>query len=164
MRYSVILLLSFAAASNLAAQGDHGGVGRAGGRSAHDQQQSEALAQNNDPRFVAYRKLIDQDLKKSVRQVVIEYERAQRKKIQLAPGQFLAVQLVAKENNISPELLAASVGGSRGMHHALAAPTASDFQDQLVRSLQSLAGLKPDLAQQSTSKALAAIAAVPPVS
>ncbi len=164
MRHSVILLFALAAASSLAAQGDHGGVGRAGGRTAHEGQQSDALAQNNDPRFVAYRKLIEQNLGKSVRQVVIEYGRAQRKKIQLAPDQFLAVQVAAKENNISPEILAANVGGDKAAHHGLAAANASEFQDRLAGSLQRLAGLKPDSAQEAAKKALVAISATPPTS
>jgi hypothetical protein len=161
MRRSVILFFTVAAASNLVAQGDHGGVGRAGGRTAHEGQQSEALAQNNDPRFLAHRKLIEQHLSKSVRQVVIEYEQAQRKKIQLAPDQFLAVEVAAKENSISADILAASVGGDKGAHHGLAAATASGFQDRLANSLQLLGGLKPDSAREAAKKAVAAISATP---
>jgi hypothetical protein len=166
VRYAAAFLCVLVVTSPLAAQGDHGGVGRAGGsRTAHEGQQSEALAQNNDPRFIAYKKLIDQDLNKTVRQVVSEYEQVQqKKKIQLAPDQFLAVQVAAKQYNIRPTTLAASVGSPAGAHHMLAAPAQPAFQEQLANSLQKLAGLEPAIAQDAAKKAVAAVAAVPPAS
>ncbi len=154
---TIVIFTLFATMTSVLAQ--HGDVGRDGGsRIAHEHKQSEALTKNNDPRFVPYKSLIDRRLKKSVRQVVEDYDRALHNKIKVSPEQFLAIQLVAIENHVDSKPLLKSVGSINSGDGGDGTPTPTNgFIEQLATSLQNLAGMNVDLARDIAGKAELAV-------
>jgi hypothetical protein len=156
-----VLLAALTCVSSLLAQRDRD-VGRTGGsRIEHETRQSEALQQNNDPRFASYRDLINDRLDKQVRQVVADYERTQKRNVQISPQQFIAVQIAAKETKINAETLTLSLAGAAQKQkniQLLAQPSDGEFQQRLAGSIERLAGLAPDVARETAQNATNAVA------
>jgi hypothetical protein len=167
MKQLMILTTLLMMTGSLVAQGDRGGVGRDGGsRDLHEERRAQTLEENNDPRFLPHRLFISQKLQKSVRQVVVDYDRTQKKGIQLSPQQFVTVEYAAKETGLDAQTLAANtgryvaLGKQKGTKLALAAHSDDEFKDQLAKSLARMAGLSDSEAQQKASASLASVKAM----
>lgn len=161
MKYLATILALLMPASFLWAQ--HGGAGRDGGsRTTQDERRSEALQQNDDPRFTPFRSVIAKKLGKTVRQMVADYDQTAKKGIRMAPDQFVAVHLAAKETNLDPTVLAANTWHPPASHGMLAAPVPStpsteEFKEQLAKSLMRLANISKEDAEQKAGKSLNAV-------
>lgn len=169
MKYLVIALTMLTPAYSLLAQR---GAGRDGGsRAASAERRSDMLSQNNDPRFTPFRSVISKKLGKTVRQMVADYDKSMHTGIRLAPEQFVAVHLAAKEAKLDPTVLAANTWRPSVGHGMFAAqvslpPSPDEFKDQLTRSLMELANMSKNEAEQKAGSSMAAVspaaAATPP--
>jgi hypothetical protein len=130
---------------------------------ANEVRRSEALEQNNDPRFVPYRVWISQKLGKSVREIVTAYDRTLEKRVQLSPEQFLTVHLAAKENKLDPLVLAANTGRHAPKDQQFAALVAlpdNEFKNLLAGSLVRLVGTSEAVAQQRAAEYVTTVTSI----
>jgi hypothetical protein len=92
--YAIVLTLS----CSLAAQRDRGSGGT--DRSGNERRQDQALNRNFDPRFLPYKDVIGHELKQQVGQVVQRYESIRPNSAQIAPDEFLVIQVAAKKSKV----------------------------------------------------------------